>query len=125
MVSWFESKSRSMKIFKKILPHILAFPVAVLRAALWEDGSDDWNISPSKKKYICGDKKYILQDQVIYLPVSLKNLPEEIKVQGETLYFPTPFHISLVYVRKIIENYNISIPDFSNKIANDFCDFIT
>ncbi len=31
--------------------------------------------------------------------------------------------MSLVYVGKIIEKYNISIPDFENKIVDDFCNF--
>src|SRR3989344_2773066 len=71
---------------------------------------------------ICGNK-YWLSNQTIGLAVSFKNLPEEIKVQGETFFFPTPFHVSLVYIGKIIQKYDISIPNFENKIVNDFCDF--
>lgn len=74
-------------------------------------------------KFICGSNKYTTDGDVIYLPVVLKGLPEEIKVKDETLYFPTPFHVSLVYIRKIIEKYNISIPDFPDKIIDDFCEF--
>ena len=64
-----------------------------------------------------------VDNEVIYLLVSFNNLPEEITVQGITLYLPSPFHVSLVYIGKIIEKYNISIPDFLNKIVEDFCDF--
>ena len=77
-------------------------------------------------KFICGGEKYKLggvNNDVIGMSVSF-DLPEEIKIQETKLYPPAPFHVSLVYVRKIIENYNISIPDFSSKIAEDFCDFV-
>ena len=74
-------------------------------------------------KFICESKKYIISERVIWLPVSFENLPEEIKVQGCNLYLPNPFHVSLVYIGKIIERYNISIPDFLNKIVDDFCNF--
>ncbi len=77
-----------------------------------------------EKRFICGGNKYVISPtNTIWLPVSLENLPKEIEVQGCTLYFPSPFHVSLVYVGRIIETYNISIPDFLNKIINDFCDF--
>lgn len=77
-------------------------------------------------RFICGGSKYEVggeKEGVISLPVSLENLPEEVKVQGHILYLPTPFHVSLVYVGKIIEKYNVSILDFANKIVEDFCDF--
>jgi len=77
-------------------------------------------------KFICEGEKYKLggiNNDVIGLSVSFENLPEEIKIQETKLYPPAPFHVSLVYVRKTIANYNILIPDFSNRIVEDFCDF--
>ncbi len=59
----------------------------------------------------------------IGFPVSFKNLPEEVTVQGEKFYFPTPFHVSLVYIGKMIEKYNISIPNFKDKTIEDFSEF--
>ena len=76
-----------------------------------------------EKKLICG-KKYEFSHQTIQLPISLENLPEEIKVKGDTFYFPSSFHVSLVYIGKIIEKYSISIPNFENKIIEDFCNFV-
>ncbi|OGI67380.1 hypothetical protein A3A05_00920 [Candidatus Nomurabacteria bacterium RIFCSPLOWO2_01_FULL_41_12] len=77
-----------------------------------------------ERPFICGGNQYIISPtNTIWLPVSLENLSEEIKVQGYTLYFPSPFHVSLVYVGRIIKQYNIIIPDFVDKIINDFCDF--
>src|SRR3989344_5957913 len=78
-------------------------------------------------RFICETKKYKIggekEDTTIYLPVSFEGLPEEVKVQEQTLYFPNPFHVSLVYIGKIVEKYNITIPNFLNKIVNDFCEF--
>jgi hypothetical protein len=76
-------------------------------------------------KFICESNKYKLggeKDYTIYLPVSFNNLPEEIKVQGP-LYRQSSFHVSLVYIEKIIKKYNIAIPDFKDKIVEDFCNF--
>jgi len=80
-----------------------------------------------EKKFICGKDKYELgglNTDLIFLPVSFENIPQEIKAQEYTLYFPTPFHVSLVYIGKIVKKYSISIPDFLNKIVGDFCNFI-
>jgi len=77
-------------------------------------------------KFIYVNDKYqidALNKDWIGLPVFFENLPEEIKIKGDTFYFPTPFHISLVYIGKIIEKYNISIPDFRDKIIDDFSNF--
>ncbi|MFA6177501.1 MAG: hypothetical protein WC694_01240 [Candidatus Paceibacterota bacterium] len=78
-------------------------------------------------RFICENNKYKIggeKEDTIYLPVSFSNLPEEIKVQEQTLYLFNSFHVSLIYIGKIIEKYNITIPDFLNKIENDFCEFI-
>ena len=75
---------------------------------------------------ICGNSKYELagvNGDVISLPLSFDNLPEKIQVKGETLYTPTPYHISLVCIGIIKGKYNIGIPDFINKIVEDFCEF--
>lgn len=79
-------------------------------------------------EFICGGKEYeayIQNDEytTIGIPVNLLNLPEEINVQGLTLYLPNPFHVSLFYMKRSIDRYNISIPDFTSKILDDFCEF--
>jgi len=81
-------------------------------------------------RFICGNNKYKIggtKEDTIYLPVSFTNLPKEIEVRIGTsrqmLHLPSSFHVSLVYIGKIIEKYNISIPDFVNKIIDDFCNF--
>ncbi len=79
------------------------------------------------KELICGGKKYQIggpKEDSIGLPVSIVGLPDKIKVEGRVLLLKTSFHISLVCVGKIIERYNISISDFLNKVAANFCEFI-
>ncbi len=78
-----------------------------------------------EKKTICVNDKYeiAVDKDWIGFSVSLENLPDEININGTTFYFPNPFHVSLVYIGKIIEKYNISIPDFKDKIIDDFCNF--
>lgn len=73
-------------------------------------------------KLIC-ENKYEFVFQTIGLPVELKNLPNELLMDGNTLLLKTKFHVSLVCIGKIIEKYNVSIHDFENKIVNDFCEF--
>jgi len=76
--------------------------------------------------FICGSKKHELigvDNDVITISVSFENLQEEIRAHEETLYLPSPFHVSLVYIGKIIQRYNVTIPDFRTKILNDFCEF--
>jgi len=78
------------------------------------------------ERFICGGNKYELMglnENVISLSVSFENLPKKIQVKEDTFYLPSPFHISLIYIQRIIDNYNILIPDFFNKIIEDFCDF--
>ena len=75
------------------------------------------------EKFICGDSHCLLEDNVIFLPVSFTGLPGKITIAGCTLVLKTKFHISLVCIGKIIEKHNISIPDFQEKIVADFCEF--
>jgi hypothetical protein len=75
-------------------------------------------------KLICENKyHYYLPNSTIGLPISIKNLPEEIKIQGNTFYFPTAFHVSLIYIGKIIKKYNVLIQNFEDKVVEDFCKF--
>ena len=77
-------------------------------------------------KVICENKKYQLggpQEDTIGLPVLVSGLPEKIEVEGQALFLKTSFHVSLVCIGKIIEKHNVSIPDFINKIVDDFCEF--
>ncbi len=78
------------------------------------------------EKFICENKKYFLSGpdaDVIALPVSFSNLPKSIVVNERTLLLRSSFHVSLVCVGKIIEKYNVTIPDFLDKIIVDFCEF--
>lgn len=75
------------------------------------------------ERYICNGNKYTFRDGTITLPVFLDNLPKELEIDGCKLLLKSNFHISLVCVGKIIEKYNILIPDFENLVIKDFCDF--
>ncbi len=78
------------------------------------------------KKFICGNEKYHIggpKEDTICLPVSFAYLPEKIEVEGLTLFRKTAFHVSLVCIGKIIEKNNLIIPDFINKVTDDFCEF--
>ncbi len=76
-------------------------------------------------KLICENKYRVggTKEDVIGLSVSLTDLPKEIQIQGNTLYLKDSFHVSLVCIGIIIQKYNILVPDFFNKVVNDFCDF--
>lgn len=80
------------------------------------------------EKYICGGSKYTLEEKTrtITLPISLDDLPKEIHIKGHTLHVQVgePLHVSLVYVGQLIEKYDVTIPDFLDKVIDDFCDFI-
>lgn len=73
-------------------------------------------------KLICEDK-YQFFGNVIGLPIKLENFPSKLVMEGNILLLKTSFHVSLVCIGKIIEKYNVSIPDFENKVINDFCEF--
>jgi len=75
--------------------------------------------------FIFGGEKYkfIPEKGIISLPVKLENLPDKLVVKELTLLKRAEFHVSLVCIRKIIEKYKISIPNFENKILNDFSEF--
>ncbi len=76
------------------------------------------------KKLICENKfQFNIKNKVIGLPIKLENLPSKLVIEGNTLVLKEVFHVSLVCIGKIIEKYNVSIPDFENKIINDFCEF--
>jgi ribonuclease BN (tRNA processing enzyme) len=76
-----------------------------------------------EKKFVCENKKYVLEWENISLPASLKDLPPEIEVEGHRLLLKSVFHASLICIGKIIEKYNVLIPDFENIVIKDFCDF--
>jgi hypothetical protein len=78
------------------------------------------------QNFICGGDKYELggpKSDVIGLPVSFQDLPEKLEIEGCCLSLRTSFHVSLVCIGKIIEKYNISIPNFLNNVIKDFCEF--
>ena len=76
-------------------------------------------------KFICGGEKYDVygDNLAIGMLVSLTNIPEEITLQGTKFYFPTPFNVTLFYTERVIGQYSVSIPDFKNKVVDDFCEF--
>lgn len=77
---------------------------------------------------ICNGDKYELGGEpigeTIGLPIDLKELPEIIEIEGNTLAAKKKFHVSLVCVGKIITKHNVSILDFIQKIVEDFCEFV-
>jgi hypothetical protein len=77
-----------------------------------------------EEKFIC-DKKYVFHKtkRTIYLPVKLESLPENLVIGGHELLERSEFHVSLVCIGKIAEKFNISIPNFDDKIVEDFCEF--
>jgi len=76
-------------------------------------------------EFICGGQEYEVYypTGTIGMLVPLDGLPLSVKVQEDTFYLPTPYHVSLFYTGRLIDKYNISIPDFKNKIIEDFCEF--
>ncbi len=75
-----------------------------------------------ERKLICGDK-FVFGHGTISLPVSFENVPNELVFEGNNLLINDFLHVSLVCIGKIIEKYNVKIPDFENKIIEDFCEF--
>lgn len=75
-----------------------------------------------ERKLICGDK-FVFGHGTISLPVSLKDVPNEIIYLGDTFLVNDFLHVSLVCIEKIIEKYNVKISDFKDKIIKDFCEF--
>ena len=73
------------------------------------------------RELICGDK-FVFGHETISLLVSLKDLPNEIVFEENTLLINDFLHVSLVCVGKIIEKYNVLIPGFKNKVIKDFCE---
>lgn len=77
-----------------------------------------------ERPFICGENKYTISvTNTIGLPVSLKNLPSEVVIDGNKLLLKSSFHVSLVCINEIIRKHNISIIDFKNSVVKDFCDF--
>ncbi len=75
-----------------------------------------------EKRLIC-DNKFEFKHQTIALPVSLENLPNEILFKGDTFLLKPNLHVSLVCIGEMIKKHIIAIPDFENKIIDDFCEF--
>jgi hypothetical protein len=78
------------------------------------------------KEYICNSNKYKIGGpklDTINLPISVNKLPQKIIIGGYDLTLKSKFHVSLVCVGKIIEKNKISIPDFLNRVMDDFCSY--
>lgn len=95
---------------------------------LWIQSAQGHNFKCMAERFICRDQKYQVggeqKEDTIVLPVFPVDLPEKIDVEGYTLLLKTSFHVSLVCIGKIIEKYSVLIPDFINKVVNDFCEFV-
>jgi hypothetical protein len=79
------------------------------------------------KRYICDSTKYEIGGQkldTIGLPVQIVDIPSKVNIEGYELKLKSSFHVSLVCIGKIIERHKITIPDFINKIVEDFCDYL-
>ena len=76
------------------------------------------------KIFICEGEKYTFGSQTISLPVVLKDLPEEINIEGYKLLLRSSFHVSLVCIGKIIEKHDVSVSNFENLVIADFCKFV-
>lgn len=73
------------------------------------------------KQYICGGSAYELagaQDDVIGLPVSLKEIPETIVAEGVELVRRPAFHVSLVCMGRI------GAAAYVADIVRDFCEYV-
>jgi len=76
-----------------------------------------------EEKLICGDKfKYA--HKTIALPVELKDLPNNLKIEDTDLVLKSSFHVSLVCIGEIMRKHNVLIADFEDKVINDFCEFV-
>jgi len=74
------------------------------------------------RELICGGK-FVFGHETISLLVSLKDIPSKITFEENTFLVNDFLHISLVCIGKIIEKYNIQIPDFKDEMIKDFCEF--
>lgn len=74
------------------------------------------------RELICGGK-FVFGHETISLSVFLKDLPKKIIFRENTFLINDFLHVSLVCIGKIIEKYNVQIPDFKDKIIKDFCEF--
>ncbi len=78
-------------------------------------------------EFICEGEKYQLggpKTDTVELPAFFKGLPGKVEVEGHPLFLKEEFHVTLVGTGKIIEKQNVQIPDFTDKIVNDFCEFV-
>ena len=78
--------------------------------------------------YICSGQKFIVggsENETIALPLPLFDIPEGVTIKGTKLVKKTTYyHISLVCIGEIISRHNVSIPNFIEKVTQDFCDYI-
>ena len=80
-------------------------------------------------KFICDREKYTLSGQTgdsVCLPVLLSDssLPKELEIEGNVLSLKTEFHVTLVAMGKIIKKYEVTDPNFIEKVIADFCQFV-
>ncbi|MEK7471282.1 MAG: hypothetical protein AAB623_01375 [Patescibacteria group bacterium] len=75
-------------------------------------------LSPEEKKR----EKYKFDDDYIYLPLTIENLPPKLNVSGYELSAKEEFHCSLVCIRDLKEKYG---DDVKEKILNLFYDFVS
>jgi hypothetical protein len=72
------------------------------------------------KNCLCGGTKFAYSRGYIGLPIPMIALPETIIIEGETLCRKDTFHVSLMYVNKILNKK----PDAEQMILDEFCVFV-
>lgn len=70
-----------------------------------------------------GDRFYLVVS-IICLRVFIENLPDTISVFGHKLKKRVEFHVSLVCMGQLLMQYGINVPDFEQKVLEDFTEFI-
>ncbi len=75
-------------------------------------------------KYIY-NKKYAFDDGYIYLPLDIRNLPEQITVEGYSLQLKTELHCSLVCIKCMELKYGKNFDNLESKIVERFCEFVS
>jgi hypothetical protein len=76
------------------------------------------SLTPEEKKR----EKYKFDDDYIYLPLTIENLPPKLNVSGYELSAKEEFHCSLVCIRDLKEKYG---DDVKEKILNLFHNFVS
>ena len=78
-------------------------------------------------QFICGGNKFVVGGpglETIALPISVSGLSATIKVEGCELALRPDFHVSLVCIGKIMEKHSVTLPNFRERVIEDFCGYV-